>query len=197
MKMAKRILSLVLVLVMFASLSVTAFADGTSAPKIVVKIDTPDVQYTKTFEAAAGMKLNDAVTRYLAELNPQWQTVNDWQQEGVTHQALVSMNGLSTTPAASNNATRNAIIANGYEFDKWVPGHTGYAQLVSKDGDATPYHYLYVGYGWTYDSSLHMTNGEFDYIDLYMCCYTLSANETIYLNYDLSFSDWFSDTALA
>ena len=43
MKMAKRILSLVLVLAMVACLGVTAFAEGTSAPKIVVKIDTPDV----------------------------------------------------------------------------------------------------------------------------------------------------------
>ena len=38
MKMAKRILSLVLVLVMFASLSVTAFADTPATPYINVTV---------------------------------------------------------------------------------------------------------------------------------------------------------------
>ena len=39
MKMAKRILSLVLVLVMFASLSVTAFADTPATPYVQVTVE--------------------------------------------------------------------------------------------------------------------------------------------------------------
>lgn len=196
MKKIRRLLSIVLAMVMVLSMNVAAFAEESTLPKIVVTIDTEDVQFTQTYTAAAGITLEAAVRNYV-DLEQSWSTVDDWEIEGVTHQVLDSLRGMSTTAAPSNNATKNLITSAGYDFQEWVSGYTGYARLVSTASDPYPYHYLYAGYGWTYTSNLHMTGDEYDYISSYMCCYTLSENETIYLTYKLSLSPWYTATPLA
>ncbi len=178
MKTTRKLLSLVLALVMLVSLSVTAFAADAGTATINVVANGK----TTTITVDAGQKLNAALNKNVRKLGKlTWDTVNDWQEAGVTHQVLkgigtnVSKTGTTADLAGSQFASVQEAAA--------VSGHPGY-YLVDQDGDS--YHYVYVGYDWTYTSTT--VNGGDLYT--YMCCYTLTAGETVTITYSLQITDW-------
>lgn len=186
MKMVKRILSLVLVLAMVACLGVTAFADeaGTATIKIVAGGETT------TIEGTAGKTLYTVLeeAEENGDLNTvEWTQVKDWEKPDVIHQALTQIDGNAskTGTAADLAGTKFSSVTE----DAAVSGHPGY-YLVDQNGDT--YHYVYVGYDWTYTSS------TVNYGDLYtyMCCYTLTAGETVVITYSLQITDWTQTGAL-
>ena len=92
MKMAKRILSLVLVLVMFASLSVTAFADTPATPYVQVTVENSRSGATDSWTVAAttGKSVEFALEAQKGTFYPDWDPVADYYDPSITHDVLTS-----------------------------------------------------------------------------------------------------------
>ena len=117
MKMAKRILSLVLVLVMFASLSVTAFADTPATPYINVTVKNSRSGATPSWTVAAttGASVKSALDADTAHAIS-WNTVQDYYDATKTHSALVSYGGYATTKFDSINQRKTKFYGIGKSY---------------------------------------------------------------------------------
>lgn len=202
MKTTKRVLSMVLALMMFFSLSVTAFADTVvKAPDMTVKVVTsPNGTKTdwkvgayvgETVEAALNRKETLNVTIF-------WKEVNDYYVPTKTHNALVSMRGYQSTGFDPNNATdvanlisHSTFTAEDIEDITWYTGSLQGYGLVSHNTTTGVYSYVYAGYDWTYSSNLHSQIYD------YMCCYNVQENEAVTLTYDFTVSQWTTTTPIA
>lgn len=194
MKMAKRILSLVLVLVMFASLSVTAFADTPATPYINVTVKNSRSGATDSWTVAAttGKSVMSALETDTAHAR-KWDTVQDYYEAGKTHSALTSYGGYATTKFDPNNEqdVKN-LEAKKYDADNitWYSGnYQGYG-LIDYNATTGKYTYIYAGYDWTYSSNLSPQ------IWTYMCCYNVQATEVVQLVYEFTVSEWTTTTPL-
>lgn len=193
MKMAKRILSLVLVLVMFASLSVTAFADTPAIPYINVTVKNSRSGATDSWTVAAttGASVKSALDADTAHI-PYWNTVQDYYDSSKTHSALVSYGGYATTKFDSTVARDRANLAKkGYNYSTitWYTGALQGYGLIKQEG--SNYTYIYAGYDWTYSSNKSAQIWD------YMCCYNVQADEVVELVYDFTVSVWTTTTPLA
>lgn len=194
MKMAKRILSLVLVLVMFASLSVTAFADTPATPYINVTVKNSRNGATPSWTVAAttGASVKSALDADTAHAIS-WNTVQDYYDASKTHSALVSYGGFATTKFNKSNAQDVKYLADkDYDVDSitWYTGdYQGYG-LVDYNATTGKYTYIYAGYDWTYSSNLSPQ------IWTYMCCYNVQATEVVQLVYEFTVSEWTTTTPL-
>lgn len=191
MKTTSRILSMVLALVMAFSLSVTAFAD--SAPTVVVKVGSETI--ATITDLAAGDSVADALTDYAKDNNIEchWDTVKDYYDPSLTHQALTSfdnkatrgINKDSTEDMAKAVAGLEKLHYTAEEIAKvdWLTGaNAGYGLIktgVNTEGK-TVYTYAYAGYAWTYTDA---NNSE---IWDYMCHYFLKDGEVITVRYDFN-----------
>lgn len=190
MKTTRRILSMVLVLMMVLSLSVTAFADGVT-PRVEVTIQPSDgTTSTSTLYGTEGQSLYNL----LDDTNEaDWETVNDYYQPGVTHEALVSYKGYASQGISNTEIDRAKLQAKGYSYDSisWLGNsHPGYGLIsTSTSGETTSYTYIYAGYDWTYKNA----DGE---IWTYMCCYDLEADDVIQLTYAFGISVWTTTTPI-
>lgn len=192
MKMAKRILSLVLVLVMFASLSVTAFADTPAIPYINVTVKNSRSGATPSWTVAAttGASVKSALDADTAHAIT-WKTVNDYTDPSKTHSALVGYGNFATTKFDSEiEADQDNLLEKGYDYSEitWYDGALQGYGLISQNGNN--YTYIYAGYDWTYNSNLSAEIWD------YMCCYNVQANEIINLTYDFTVSVWTTTTPL-
>ena len=193
MKMAKRILSLVLVLVMFASLSVTAFADTPATPYINVTVKNSRSGATDSWTVAAttGASVKSALDADTAHAIG-WNTVQDYYDATKTHSALVSYGGFATTKFDSTVARDRANLAKkGYNYSTitWYTGALQGYGLIKQEG--SNYTYIYAGYDWTYSSNKSAQIWD------YMCCYNVQADEIVQLVYDFTVSEWTTTTPLA
>ena len=194
MKMAKRILSLVLVLAMVACLGVTAFADTPATPYINVTVKNSRSGATTSWTVAAttGASVKSALDADTAHI-PYWNTVQDYYDSSKTHSALVSYGGYATTKFDKNNAqdVKN-LTDKKYDVSKitWYTGaYQGYG-LIDYDETTGEYTYIYAGYDWTYSSNLSPQ------IWTYMCCYNVQATEVVQLVYEFTVSEWTTTTPL-
>ena len=105
MKMAKRILSLVLVLVMFASLSVTAFADTPATPYINVTVKNSRSGATDSWTVAAttGASVKSALDTDVAHARD-WKEVADYYNPSTIHYALNGYGSYASTKLDKNYA---------------------------------------------------------------------------------------------
>lgn len=195
MKMAKRILSLVLVLVMFASLSVTAFADTPATPYINVTVKNSRSGATPSWTVAAttGASVKSALDADTAHAIT-WDTVQDYYVAGKTHSALTSYGGYASTKFDSTVAKDRANLAKkGYSYSTitWYTGALQGYGLISKNETTGEYTYIYAGYDWTYSSNKSTQIWD------YMCCYNVQADEVVQLVYDFTVSVWTTTTPLA
>ena len=193
MKMAKRILSLVLVLVMFASLSVTAFADTPATPYINVTVRNSRSGATPSWTVAAttGASVKSALDADTAHAIG-WNTVQDYYDATKTHSALASYGGFATTKFDSTVARDRANLAKkGYNYSTitWYTGALQGYGLIKQEG--SNYTYIYAGYDWTYSSNKSAQIWD------YMCCYNVQADEVVELVYDFTVSVWTTTTPLA
>lgn len=193
MKMAKRILSLVLVLVMFASLSVTAFADTPATPYINVTVKNSRSGATTSWTVAAttGASVKSALDADTAHAID-WNTVQDYYDATKTHSALASYGGFATTKFDSTVARDRANLAKkGYNYSTitWYTGALQGYGLIKQEG--SNYTYIYAGYDWTYSSNKSAQIWD------YMCCYNVQADEVVELVYDFTVSVWTTTTPLA
>lgn len=188
MKLKKRFLALVLAMIMVMCMSVTAFAEntnGVSTIQIVV-----DGQ-SEVYQVSSGQTVKGALD-YLASIgeieSPSWTVVADWYNATITHYALIGIGEDNVSMAGAAKDLAGTVFSNVQESDA-VSGHPGY-YLVGQNGNT--YHYVYVGYDWTYTSTA--VNGGNIYT--YMCCYTLTAGETVTITYGKQVSDWTQTSAL-
>lgn len=194
MKMAKRILSLVLVLVMFASLSVTAFADTPATPYINVTVKNSRSGATASWTVAAttGASVKSALDADTAHAID-WDTVQDYYDPSKPHSALVSYGGFATTKFNKSNAQDVKYLEDkDYDVNSitWYTGdYQGYG-LVDYNATTGKYTYIYAGYDWTYSSNLSPQ------IWTYMCCYNVQATEVVQLVYEFTVSEWTTTTPL-
>lgn len=190
MKMAKRILSLVLVLAMVACLGVTAFAEDTNTATIKIVVNGETESYTVTL--TEGMTAKTALETLYEEgeiEEPHWNPVADWQNPSVTHYALTAIGAVESATGTTEDLHNAGKFLNVKETAA-VANHPGY-YLVEQNGNS--YHYVYVGYDWTYTSTT-VDGGD---LYTYMCCYTLTAGETVTITYSLQISDWTQTGAMA
>lgn len=193
MKMAKRILSLVLVLAMVACLGVTAFADTPATPYINVTVKTSRSGATDSWTVAAttGASVKSALDADTAHAI-EWNTVQDYYDATKTHSALVSYGGYATTKFDSTVARDRANLAKkGYNYSTitWYTGALQGYGLIKQEG--SNYTYIYAGYDWTYSSNKSAQIWD------YMCCYNVKADEVVELVYDFTVSVWTTTTPLA
>ena len=204
MKMAKRMLSLVLALVMLASLSVPAFADTPAKPYVQVTIEkTRDGETDSwTVPATAGESVKAALDAKDAQFHPVWTSVPDYYDPSQSHSMLTAYGRTGGTAYGKVGFNKQKakdveyLKAAGYTDElinsiEWCSGiYEGYG-LVTKNEAANEYTYVYAGYDWTY------TNDSGDQIWDYMCCYKPAANEVIELTYTFTVTDpWVRDTPL-
>ena len=184
MKMAKRILSLVLDLVRFASLSVTAFADTASTNTATVVIKANGVEIDRG-SAPAGQ----SVYAYLVATygNPSgWSEFVDINGDTAMALNTMKVKGTDYTNCAIDGST-TAI-----QVERWGT-ITGYG-LVStvKSGDTiTEYNFIYVGNSWVY-SVKNAAGTTVDVESLYMNQYAMSAGDVVTVEFGLVESRWSS-----
>lgn len=191
MKMAKRILSLVLVLVMFASLSVTAFADTTTGTATIKIVEVKDEVTTElaTISGNAGESVYAAVSREYGTEG--WSSFNDYFGQPAKALNYLTVNGKTYTNGAVDGSTT------GIKVEAWGNVYDGYG-LVSlvKDGDTiTGYNYVYVGNSWVY-SVKDSTGANVDVSAKYMNQYTMNAGDVVTLAFTRVVSEWTSETPL-
>ena len=194
MKMARRILSLVLVLVMFASLSVTAFADTPATPYINVTVKNSRSGATDSWTVAAttGKSVKSALDTDTVHARD-WKQVADYYNPSTIHYALNGYGAYATTKFDKSNAqdVKN-LTDKKYDVSKitWYTGaYQGYG-LIDYDETTGEYTYIYAGYDWTYSSNLSPQ------IWTYMCCYNVQATEVVELVYEFTVSEWTTTTPL-
>lgn len=194
MKMAKRILSLVLVLVMFASLSVTAFADTPATPYINVTVKNSRSGATDSWTVAAttGASVKSALDTDVAHARD-WKEVADYYNPSTIHYALNGYGAYASTKFDKNYAqdVKN-LTDKKYDVSKitWYTGaYQGYG-LIDYDETTGEYTYIYAGYDWTYSSNLSPQIWD------YMCCYNVRATEVVQLVYEFTVSEWTTTTPL-
>ena len=181
MKTTRRIMSLVLALMMFLSLSVVAFADEVEAPYVHIVGGGLDLKYQAVEEASvyAALAGDDKIV---------WTTVKDYYEPTKTHQALTSIYGVASAGIQDNATDRAKLTDAGYDYDKigWLgSSHPGYGLIDEKTVDGvTTYTYIYAGYDWTYSSTENAQIWD------YMCCYKVGADEIVTISYDFNVSVW-------
>lgn len=190
-KNMRKILSLVLAMVMILSLSVTAFAAETSTATIKIYNGTTLIA---TLHPEAGTTIYNALeaAEEDGDLDPvNWKNVTGWPDTTQTHQALTQINTyVSHRGSAADLADTD--FSNVTE-NQAVDGYPGYYLVDQNNG----YHYVYVGFDWTFNSNLHLNeDGSYAYISSYMCCYALTAGETVNITFAKAVSDWTQDSAL-
>lgn len=185
MKMAKRILSLVLVLAMIACLSVTAFADGTSnTATIVVKASGNAVD---TITVNAGTTVYAAVLQQYGDPDG-WSSFTD--MNGNTAMALwrLTVKGSQYISGAANGAT-SGINA---QWSTKRPGYGFEGFAYNDDGEIVGYKYVYVGNDFIY--TVTNNNQTVDVSDKYMNQYTIQTGDVITISYELVVSRWVAET---
>lgn len=200
MKTTKRVLSMVLALMMFFSLSVTAFADTVvKAPDIKVNVATSRVGAgtSWTVEANVGQNVCAAIKADTKHVSKWDDEVKDYYNPSKLHSALLSYGGFATTKFDKNIAAdvANLIAKSDYDADDieaitWYSGnYQGYG-LVSHNETTGVYSYIYAGYDWTYSSDKNPQIWD------YMCCYNIKDGEAVTLVYDFTVSEWNTTTPL-
>ena len=194
MKMAKRILSLVLVLAMVACLGVTAFADTPATPYINVTVKNSRSGATDSWTVAAttGASVKSALDTDVAHARD-WKEVADYYNPSTIHYALNGYGSYASTKFDKNNAqdVKN-LTDKKYDVSKitWYTGaYQGYG-LIDYDETTGEYTYIYAGYDWTYSSNLSPQIWD------YMCCYNVQATEVVQLVYEFTVSEWTTTTPL-
>lgn len=192
MKMAKRILSLVLVLVMFASLSVTAFADTPATPYIQVTVASSRSGATDSWTVAAttGKSVKSALDTDTVHARD-WKPVADYYNPSTIRYALNGYGAYASTKFDPEyEADQDNLLEKGYDYSEitWYDGALQGYGLINQNG--SNYTYIYAGYDWTYNSNLSAEIWD------YMCCYNVQANEIINLTYDFTVSVWTTTTPL-
>lgn len=205
MKTTKRVLSMVLALMMFFSLSVTAFADTTdtvvAAPDMTVKVVTsPNGTTTNwTVPANVGETVETALNKVeTIGVTIFWNEVNDYYVPTKTHNALYSLRGYQSTGFDPENATDVANLISHSTFEAedieditWYTGSLQGYGLVNYNTSTGVYSYVYAGYDWTYSSNVSSQIWD------YMCCYEVQENEAVTLTYDFTVSQWTTTTPIA
>jgi hypothetical protein len=127
-------------------------------------------------------------TAIMANDNPRgadFDPVPDYYEPEITRQALISLEGLSSTPGTIADVPYSYIIQ--YPTMSAVANHPGYFLLESS---SQQYHYLYVGKDWVYryegGSNLNI------YMDQ---CYP-AANSVIEVSYGPQATDWTQTTPI-
>ena len=200
MKTTKRVLSMVLALMMFFSLSVTAFADTVvKAPDIKVNVATSRVGAgtSWTVEANVGQNVCAAIKADTKHVSKWDDKVKDYYNPSKLHSALLSYGGFATTKFDKNIAADVANLVSHSNYNEsqiaamtWYTGnYQGYG-LVGYDEDTGEYSYIYAGYDWTYSSDKNPQIWD------YMCCYNIKDGEAVTLVYDFTVSEWTTDTPL-
>lgn len=194
MKMAKRILSLVLVLAMVACLGVTAFADTPAIPYINVTVKNSRSGATDSWTVAAttGASVKSALDTDTAHARD-WKEVADYYNPSTIHYALNGYGSYASTKFDKNYAqdVKN-LTDKKYDVSKitWYTGaYQGYG-LIDYDETTGEYTYIYAGYDWTYSSNLSPQIWD------YMCCYNVRATEVVQLVYEFTVSEWTTTTPL-
>lgn len=188
MKTTRRIMSLVLALMMFLSLSVVAFADEVEAPYVHIVGGGLDLKYQAVEDASVYAAL-------VGDDQIKWTTVNDYYEPTKTHQALTSIYGVGSAGIQNNDTDKAKLSAAGYNYNDitWLgSSHPGYGLIseVTTNG-VTTYTYIYAGYDWTYSSTENAQIWD------YMCCYKVGADEVVTISYDFNVSTWSTTTPIA
>ena len=193
MKMARRILSLVLVLVTLACLSVTAFADTPATPYIQVTVASSRSGATDSWTVAAttGESVKSALDTDTVHARD-WKEVADYYNPSTIRYALNGYGDYASTKFDSTVvADRTNLAKKGYNYKNitWYTGDLQGYGLIKQDG--SNYTYIYAGYDWTYSSNKSAQIWD------YMCCYNVQADEVVQLVYDFTVSVWTTTTPLA
>lgn len=193
MKMAKRILSLVLVLATLACLSVTAFADTPATPYIQVTVASSRSGATDSWTVAAttGESVKSALDTDTVHARD-WKEVADYYNPSTIRYALNGYGDYASTKFDSTVvADRTNLAKKGYNYKNitWYTGDLQGYGLIKQDG--SNYTYIYAGYDWTYSSNKSAQIWD------YMCCYNVQADEVVQLVYDFTVSVWTTTTPLA
>ena len=193
MKMAKRILSLVLVLATLACLSVTAFADTPATPYIQVTVASSRSGATDSWTVAAttGESVKSALDTDTVHARD-WKEVADYYNPSTIRYALNGYGDYASTKFDSTKAADRAnLTKKGYNYKNitWYTGDLQGYGLIKQDG--SNYTYIYAGYDWTYSSNKSAQIWD------YMCCYNVQADEVVQLVYDFTVSVWTTTTPLA
>lgn len=177
MKMAKRILSLVLVLVMFASLSVTAFAT-TNGASLVINVEGEyyfDLPIDSGISLMAAMQskadLEAVFTGPFADVN------------GNDAYALTSMMGYGADPLDGPTSGETA--------EAWSTVNPGYGLVGTSAGEngETVYTYIYVGNDWKYTVK-NASGANVDVRSLYTNQYTIQDGDVVTFDYNKQVETW-------
>ena len=181
MRNFKKALSLCLVLVLLVgTLSITAFATDTYTVKFYVN-GTEQTTWQRTGTVGQNVYTTvSTLTNPLAVFND----VEDYYIPGTYHKALISIGSYGPTHASY------ADIPDEY-FDDYdtITTTTNPYYFILETGPQG-YHYLYLGYAWTY----HYIGGAdlWDYMD---DCYP-TANRIVEVVYSLQASDFWSTSVI-
>ena len=127
MKTTKRVLSMVLALMMFFSLSVTAFADTVvKAPDIKVNVVTSRSGKTPSWTVAAnvGQTVKDAIDSdlYVTSHMPDWKKVADYYEPTTIRYALNGYGDFTSTKFDKSNSADVANLIDKSDYDEVLAG---------------------------------------------------------------------------
>ena len=187
MKTTKRVLSMVLALMMFFSLSVTAFADTTTTGTASFKLLVNDVEVTDATDTA--VSAGQSVYAYLVARfgSDGWYSFEDLNGEQAYALSSLTVGENTYTSGAVNGADVNK---EGLESVVWSSTRKGYGLkgVEYTNGVITSYTYVYAGSDFVYS----VTNGgnSVDVSELYMNQYTMQPGDEVKLNYGVVVTEW-------
>ena len=199
MKTMKKFSALLMALMMVFAVSANALAaeadEGSASTATVQIIVEGSVKRTLnvTVSDEAPVTLKDALDAKKDDLKlGDWKPVADWEDPTITHYALVTMLDCESR-GADLSELEDTEYEEIYDLDGATPV-SGYAGYYLLNDTTTGYHYLYAGYDWTY----YILNADDSKTDVYtyMCCFNLTAGQTVVVNYYLAVTDWMQNTPL-
>lgn len=176
MKTAKKLTALLIVLTLLFALSVTAFAfDPQTQYRIKFFVNGTEMNAWE-IQANAGNSVYCAIDS--SSLNTTFIDVEDYYTPGVYHKALQSLQGYAPTSATYNDIPSHYFV----EYDDITTTTNPYYFLLETGPQG--YHYLYLGYAWTYQ---YEGGGD---LWLYMEECFPAANSVLEVRYSLQDSDF-------
>lgn len=189
MKTTKKLASLFFALVMVFSLCASAGATNAQTATLTVSYCS-ELLLNESISTTAGMTAKDAVDLFADVLKVEWAALN-YSCSSTTDYVIDTILGVSNEPVGADS---------GIQAEFWSTTYPGYGiEYVENANGETVYHYIYVGYEWSFAANGVVPEnctqvGDRFFPEYLLNRYTVQPGDSLEISYDLTIHRW-TDTS--